>query len=111
MKRKTILSVIAVLGAVLAFLQVQFGLSIDAAGFTTGLGIIVLYVLFEAKRDIAAIAQQKAKWLDPKFWAAIIPVIITAVNSAFGLTLPVDVINVVFAFILSLLFKAKIATT
>lgn len=111
MKRKTLLSIIAVLGAILAFLKEQFGLAIDAAGFTTALGVIVLYVLFEARRDIQAIAQQKAKWADPKFWLAFIIAVITAVNSAFGLSIPVDVINVIIAFVLSLLFKAKIATT
>jgi len=111
MKRKDILSIIAVLGAILAFLKAQFGLSIDAAGFTTGLGIVILYVLFEGKRDIAAIAQQTSRFKDPKFWVAAIAAIITAINSAFGFSIPVDIINVVAAFILSLLFKAKVATT
>jgi ABC-type uncharacterized transport system permease subunit len=110
-KRKTLLSILAVVGALLVFLKEQFGLGIDAAGFATALGVVLLYVFFEAKRDIAAIAQQSAKWRDPKFWLAFIAAIVTAVNSAFGLSLPVDIINVVLGFIVSLLFKAKVATT
>jgi len=110
MKRKSIMAFLAVLGAILVFSKEQFGLGIDAAGITTGLGVIVLYILFEAKRDIEAIQQQAAKWRDPKFWLAFIAALLTAVNSAFGLNIPVDVVNVIVGFILSILFKANVAT-
>ena len=110
MKRKNIMAFLAVLGAILVFFKEQFGLSIDATGITTGLGVIVLYVLFEAKRDIEAIKQQASRWADPKFWIAFIAAILTAINSAFGLSIPVDIVNVVIGFILSLLFKANVAT-
>jgi ABC-type uncharacterized transport system permease subunit len=111
MKRKAMLAILGVVAALLVFLQQTFGLSLDAAGFSTALGVVVLYIFFEAKRDIEIIKQQKNKWTDPKSWIAFIVVILTAINSGFGLNIPVDIINAVLGIILSILFKAKVATT
>ena len=110
MKRKTIMAILGVIGAVLVFLQQQFNLSVELTGVATALGVIVLYIFFEAKRDIEAIRQQVAKWADPKFWLAFIVALVTALNSSFGWDIPVDIVNVIVGFILSILFKAKVAT-
>jgi len=111
MKRKDLMAIIGFVGAILLFLKEQFGLAIDAAGFATALGVILVYVLFEAKRDIAAIAQQSSKWTDPKFWLAFLIAVLNAANSSFGLSIPVDAINVIVGAIIALLFKAKVATS
>ncbi len=111
MKRKTLMSVIGFIGAILLFLKEQFGLAIDASGFATALGVILAYVFFEAKRDIETVYQQASRLRDPKFWLSFIAVALTALNESFGLSLPVDAINVVLGIIVSILFKLKVATT
>lgn len=106
MSRKSIMGIIAVLGAVLTFFQDKFGLAIDTTAVIAGLTAIVLYILFEAKLDIKRIGAQVGKFKDPKFWAALISAILVAVDSAFELNLPVEAIISVIAIVMSILFKA-----
>jgi len=107
MSRKTILAVIAVFGAALTVFQQQFGLSIDPTAVIAGLTAIVLYGLFEAKLDIKRITSQAGKFRDPKFWMAAISSLLVAVNEAFGLNLPTEIIISVLTMIMGLLFKAS----
>ena len=106
MSRKTIMGIIAVLGAVLNFFQDQFGLAIDTTAVIAGLTAILLYILFEGKLDIKRIGTQAGKFKDPKFWAAFVSAMLVAVDAAFELNLPVEAIVSVIAIIMSLLFKA-----
>ena len=108
MSRKTLLGIIAIIGAALTFLQVQFGLSISATAVVGGLSAIVLYILFEAKLDLKALGAQPQKWSDPKFWLAFIAAMLVAVGEAFGLNIPVEAITAVLALIMSLLFGKQL---
>lgn len=104
MSRKTLMAILGILGAILAFFQAQFGLSIDSTAFIGAIGIIVGYILFEAKLDFKRIQQGIAKFKDPKFWLAFVSAILVAINEAFGWNLPIEIILTVVGFLLSLLF-------
>jgi len=104
MSRKTLTAALGIIGAILVFLKGTFGLDLDAAAITTALGVILTYVLFEAKLDIAKIGMQLDKWKDPKFWVTFIAAILTALNGAFGWSLPIETINAVLGVILAVLF-------
>jgi len=104
MSRKTLTAVLGIIGAILVFLKGTFGLDLDAAAITTALGVILTYVLFEAKLDIAKVGPQLGKWKDPKFWVTFIATILTALNGAFGWSLPIETINAVLGVILAVLF-------
>jgi len=112
--RKTLVAVLGIIGAVLVFLKGTFGLDLDAAAITTALGVILTYVLFEAKLDSAKIGPQLGKFKDPKFWVTLIAAILTALNGAFGWSLPIETINAILGVILAALFGwafKKSATT
>jgi len=111
MKRKTLLSMFAVLTVVLTFFKSQFGLLINPTAVMAGVGSVLLYIFWEAKRDIQALSQQKAKWADPKFWISFLTLVIASVNEQFGLHLPAEVIISILTIIVGILFKQKIATT
>jgi hypothetical protein len=104
MSRKTLLAVFAVLGAIVGALA----LSPQAGAAITGLGLIVVYITFEAKADIAAQKAQVAKFKDPKFWITVISAVIASLQTS-GVNLPIDssIITGVLAVILGFLFKAK----
>jgi ABC-type uncharacterized transport system permease subunit len=104
MSRKTLTAVLGIIGAILVFLKGTFGLDLDAAAITTALGVILTYVLFEAKLDIAKVGLQLGKWKDPKFWVTFIAAILTALNGALGWSLPIETINAVLGVILAVLF-------
>ena len=93
-------SIFAVLGVLLVFLKEQFGLAIEPAAF---LGI-VLYLIFEAKLDLKKIYSQTHRFLDPKFWIALVTALIPVLNSELGLNLPVDLIIGTLSAILAILF-------
>lgn len=107
MTRKFMFVLIAVIGAALTFLKVQFGLAIDATAVVGAITLIVVYVFNEAKADIGRMAAQAHKWRDPKFLATFLGAIIVPIVEAFGLTLPVEIIQAVLAAIVALLFKLK----
>jgi len=104
MSRKTLLGIIAVLGAILTVFKEQFGLAIDATAVVGGLTVIILYILFEAKLDFKRVGGQLGKFEDPKFWLALISAVLVAANNGFGLNWPVETILTVLGIIMSLLF-------
>lgn len=102
MKRKTILTIVAVLGAI----ATAIGLSTNALAAVGGMGAILVYVFLEAKADLAAVLAQVAKWKDPKFWITVVSAILAALQSS-GVTLPIDsnVIIAILTAIVAILFK------
>jgi uncharacterized membrane protein HdeD (DUF308 family) len=108
MKRKTLLTIIAVIGAILGVFGTAFGLSINVPGFMAALGAILVYVFFEAKADIARISTQAAKWKDPKFWITVISGVLGALAGA-GINLPIspEIIITILTTIVGILFKVK----
>lgn len=104
MSRKTLTAALGIIGAILVFLKGTFGLDVDAAAITTALGVILTYILFEAKLDFAKIGAQLGKWKDPKFWVTFFSAILTALNAGFGWNLPIETINAVLGVILAVLF-------
>jgi len=107
MSRKSLMSVLAVIGTVLAFFSEQFGLTLDSMSVLAGVTAILCYVLFEAKSDIKRIGSQIGKFKDPKFIIAFISAILVAVSETFGLELPVEAIVAVLTVIMGILFKAE----
>lgn len=107
MSRKTLLAVIATLGAIAAFFSEQFGLILDAA-LVAAFGSILLYIFWEAKKDLQTFKTQPAKWKDPKFWITLIAVMVGAVNQNFGTGIPVELIVAVLTAVVGLLFKAEV---
>jgi len=105
MSRKTLLAVIGVLTAILAFFSEEFGLNLDAQAVMAGLLVVVLYVLFEAKLDLRRFKSQAGRFKDPKFWLAFISVLLGALNEQFGLNLPAEAIIAVLTLVMSILFK------
>lgn len=108
MSRKTIFTVLAVLGAVGAVISTEIGLTVNLGAVIAGIAGIVVYVFGEAKADIAALGQT-AKWRDPKFWITVITAAIAAL--AQEVTLPIDptIIIAVLTAIVGFLFKSEIA--
>ncbi len=108
MSRKTLLMVIAVLGAVLGVIGSTFGLTLNGPAAAAGLGAVLLYVFFEAKLDLKKIGAQAGRWRDPKFWLAIIAAALAALGTA-GVALPIspEIIIAVLTAIMGVLFKVK----
>jgi uncharacterized membrane protein len=100
MSRKTLLTVVAVLGAILS----AFGF-VNAGPAVGGMAAVAVYVLFEAKADIAAVKAQVGRFKDPKFWITAVSAIIAALQSS-GVTLPIDsnIIISVLTVIVGILF-------
>ena len=107
MSRKTLLAVLGVIAAILAFFKEQFGLGMDVTAVLGGLTAVVLYILFEAKLDLKKLGAQPGKWKDPKFWLAMAAVIFAALNKELGLNLPGEAIIAVLTVIMTVLFGAK----
>lgn len=111
MSRKTILTVVAVLGAVLAVFQSTFGLTLKGTAAAAGLGAILVYVFFEAKADRDRMKAQAARWKDPKFWLSVAAAAIAALGtSGVSLPIPPETITAILAAIVGVLFKAKVQT-
>jgi len=108
MSRKTLLAIIGVIGAILTFLKTEFGLVVNVTGLITWITGILLYVFYEAKLDAKRIGLQLHRFKDPKFLLALLITVITAISESFGLNLPIEVINTVLVFIMSLLFGKDI---
>ena len=107
MSRKTLIAVLGVLTAIFTFLKVQFDLGMDVIAVLGGLSAVILYVLFEAKLDLKKFGAQAGKWKDPKFWLALVAIILAALNKELGLNLPGDAIVAVLTVIMTILFKIK----
>ncbi len=106
MSRKTIFTVLAVVGSFLAVFAETLGLSISPTVVLAGVASILVYVFGEAKADIAAISQQVSKLKDPKTWLAAIAAAIVALTEA-GVQLPIspELIIAFLTAIMGILFK------
>jgi len=108
MSRKSLMAVLAVIGAVLVFISEQFGLGLNIAPVLAGVTATLLYVLFEAKADlrrvVGRIGTQSGKFTDPKFLAALISTVLVAVAEAFGWDIPVEAIVSVLTVLMAFLF-------
>ena len=93
-------SIFAILGVLLVFLKETFGLAIEPTAF---LGI-VLYLLFEAKLDVKKVYAQAHRFLDPKFWIALVTALLPVLNTEFGWNLPIDLIIGTLSALLAVLF-------
>jgi hypothetical protein len=107
MSRKTIVAILGILTAIFTFLKAQFDLGMDVIAVLGGLSAVILYVLFEAKLDLKKFGAQAGKWKDPKFWLALVAIILAALNKELGLNLPGDAIVAVLTVIMTILFKVK----
>ena len=107
MSRKTIMAILAVIGAVITFFAEEFGLSINPTAVVAGMTALVLYVLFEAKLDLKKLGAQAGRFKDPKFWLAFLSAVLVAVNESFGLNLPIEAIVSVLTLVMSTLFGVE----
>jgi hypothetical protein len=106
--RKTLLLILAFVGAVLGVVAKAFGLALDPVALMAGLGSIVAYVGLEAKADRDRLRAQKGKWTDPKFWTELVAAVVAALGTA-GVVLPIppEMIVGILTAIIAILFKAK----
>ena len=111
MSRKWLLVLIAVVGAIAAFLSQGFGLSPAFGPAAAGLVGFVVYVFNEAKADYKRLGAQAGKWKDPKFLITLVSAIVGALGSS-GVNLPVspEVIIAVLTAIVGVLFKVQVKT-
>ena len=109
MSRKAILTIVAVLGAVLGVFKTTFGLTIDSGTMLAGVGAILLYVFFEAKADKDRLRDQAGKWKDPKWIITVLSAALVAFQQSTGMALPVDAIVAILTVIVSVLFKVQTA--
>jgi hypothetical protein len=111
LSRKSIITFIAVLGAVLGVIGTEFGLSLNGPAAAAGLGSVLLYVFFEAKADKVRFGAQAGKWKDPKFWLATVSAVVAALVQS-GVAFPVspEIIIAVLTAVMGVLFKKDQAT-
>jgi|GEM_PF-4598747 hypothetical protein len=109
--RKTILGIIAILAAIATAFGGSFGLEINPGVGVTYVGVALIYILFQGKSDIrkawARIGEQMPKFKDGKFWSVIVLAAVGAADQAFGLKLPMELVNTIVAFIISIIFKVE----
>jgi len=108
MSRKTLLTVLAVIEAILLFFKEQFGLQIEATAIVAGIGAVLVYVFFEARLDIERFRAQAGRFKDPKFWLAFIAALLAILNEQFGFNLPVETIIGFLTLVMGLLFGKQI---
>lgn len=109
MSRKTLMIILAIIGAVLAFFSTQFGLDINVEQVMATVTMLLLWVGFEARTDIKRIitkvGEQQNKTKDPKFWLAFLTMILTVLSESLGWNLPITTIVAVLTAIMGVLFK------
>lgn len=108
--RKTLMFIVALLGAVLAFLQAEAGLVINASAVAAAAVAVVVYLFGEAKNDLARIKQkifQEHKWKDPAFWISLVAAILPVLNSSLGLEIPVETIIGILTALVGLIFANR----
>ncbi len=107
MSRKTIATVTAIIGAILAVFVAEFGLSINATALAAGLAGVLYWVFRESKEDMKKLAAQCSKFKDPKFWLTVISAVVAALGTAeVKLPIPPEIIIAVLTAIVGILFKA-----
>jgi len=107
MSRKTILFIIAIIGAIIGFFGDQFGVALSGTAVAGGLTAIVVYLFGEMKNDIARVKNgiiQEKKWKDPAFWTALVASLLPVINTNLNLNLPVDTIVATLSGILAFIF-------
>lgn len=107
--RKIIMLVVGGIAAVVGFVLPALGITdSNLPGVVGSLGIILSYVFFEAKADIARIKdgmQQLGKWTDPAFWVGLIGAILAYLSGELGLNLPLELISGLLVVVIPLLIK------
>ena len=106
MSRKTIFTILAVIGSVLTVFASTFGLTINPTVVLAAVASVLIYVFGEAKADLAKLGAQKDKWKDPKMWIAAVAASLAALTEA-GVNLPIspELIIAVLTAIMGVLFK------
>lgn len=108
MSRKTIFTILAVIGSTLTVFASTLGLTINPTVVLAGVASVLVYVFGEGKADLAKIGSQDAKdkLKDPKVWLAAASAGLVALTEA-GVTLPVspELIIAVLTAIMGILFK------
>ena len=107
MSRKWIFTLLAVLGAAGAVISAEFGLAVQLGAVLAGLAAVIVYVFNEAKADVAAIAQQKDKWKDPKFIITLLSAVVAALAQQVALPISPEIIIAVLTAIVGVLFKVS----
>ena len=107
MSRKLLVGILGVIGALAAYFTQAFGLSVDGGVVFAGLTAVLVYVLYEWKKDRDRIGLQAGKFKDPKFWIAIISVLLGALKESLGLNIPADTIILILTFVMGILFKTS----
>ena len=107
MSRKSLFAIIGVIGAVLAYVAKEFGLSVDIGVVMAGFISVLVYIFGEFKLDLQRFHRQLGRFKDPKFILAVISVFLTALNENFGTGIPVEAVIAVLTVIMGLLFKAE----
>ena len=106
--RKTIFTILAVIGSTLTVFASTLGLTINPTVVLAGVASVLVYVFGEGKADLAKIGSQDAKdkLKDPKVWLAAASAGLVALTEA-GVTLPVspELIIAVLTAIMGILFK------
>ena len=103
MSRKTIFTVLAVIGSILTVFASTLGLTINPTVVLAGVAAVLVYVFGEAKADLAKIGSQDglAKIKDPKTWLAAISAGLVALTEA-GVALPISP-ELIIAFLTALM--------
>lgn len=108
--RKKILIITAVAGALLTFMQAEFGLSIDPFAVTAGMTAVIVYLFGEGRNDLARIKRgivQEGRFKDPNFWIAFISAVLPVVNTELKLDLPVELIVTAASGIIAFIFAKR----
>jgi len=106
--RKVLTAIFAIVGAIVAFVTKEAGVSSGLGAALAGLGVALTFILFEARADIKAVLEglkQTNKASDPAFWTGLISVILLEVSAIFGLDIPVTIITPVLMAVIPLLIK------
>lgn len=110
MSRKTIMFVVAIIGALLTWAAGMFGLSISATAVVAGMTAVVVYIFGEMKNDIARIRKsiyQDKKWRDPAFWTSLVAALLPVVNTYFKLNIPVETVVSILTVLLAFVFGKR----
>jgi dipeptide/tripeptide permease len=112
--RKIISAVVAILTVLIAFLNKEFGLALGATAALGSLAAAVMYILGEARNDMARMKQvlnrQKNKWLDYAFWITLLTELSPILNELFKIKLSegtINAIGLIVATILGVIFKRR----
>ena len=108
--RKILLVIVAIITAILSFLQAEIGISIDASAVGAALVAAVVYLFGEAKNDIERVKTQvwqNKKWKDPAFWVSFTSVILPVLNSQLKIDIPVEIVSGALTTVAGILFAKR----